>query len=233
MTHGYPPLAKFSGHFGIIEHIGDAALPVTVRSIEETIQAWANYASHAEQKKSDQINDNTEKPYSITQEVKGKIRRLGTDNEEAIIEWLKRLRFTDRRESVLKGTGQETGFTIPKPGPSKEFEVIGIPLKDTGFSVVEIESKILGNGFSGKPEPIYVPTSALVTNLAAHFKWGRESSVVWVTSLDKAQSVSSADVTLRDCSGNVIWQGKTNSDGIAKIDSALPSKGQALQMPYR
>ncbi len=231
VTHGYPPLAKFSGHFGIIEHIGDAALPVTVRSIEETIQAWANYASHAEQKKSDQINDNTEKPYSITQEVKGKIRRLGTDNEEAIIEWLKRLRFTDRRESVLKGTGQETGFTIPKPGPSKEFEVIGIPLKDTGFSVVEIESKILGERLLGKPEPIYVPTSALVTNLAAHFKWGRESSVVWVTSLDKAQSVSSADVTLRDCSGNVIWQGKTNSDGIAKIDSALPSKDKLSKCP--
>ncbi len=24
VTHGYPPLAKFSGHFGIIEHIGEA-----------------------------------------------------------------------------------------------------------------------------------------------------------------------------------------------------------------
>ncbi len=54
---------------------------------------------------------------------------------------------------------------------------------------------------------------------------------MWVTSLDKAQSVSSADVTLRDCSGNVIWQGKTNSDGIAKIDSALPSKDKLSKCP--
>jgi hypothetical protein len=231
VTHGYPPLVKFSGHFGIIEHTRDAALPVTVRSIEETIQAWANYTGHAEQKESDQANANMEKPSSITQELKGRIKRLGTDNEEAIIEWLKRLRFTDRRESVLKGTGQETGFTIPKPGPSKEFEVIGIPLQDTGFYVVEIESKLLGERLLGKPEPIYVPTSALVTNMAAHFKWGRESSVVWVTSLDKAQPVGAADVSIRNCSGDIIWRGKTNDDGIAKINNALPSQEKLTKCP--
>ena len=36
---------------------------------------------------------------------------------------------------------------------------------------------------------MYVPTAAFVTNLSAHFKWGRESSLVWVTSLDKAEPV--------------------------------------------
>jgi len=223
-THSYPPLAKFSGHFGIIEHSSDASLPVTVRNIEETIQAWASFPHNPGKAKHYQTSSDKEKSPNLTQEVTGKIKRLGIDNEKAIIEWLKRLRFTDRRESVLKGTGEETGFTIPKPGPSKEFEVIGIPLKDTGFYVVELESKLLGERLLGKPEPMYVPTSALVTNMAAHFKWGRESSIVWVTSLDTAQPVNNAEVTLRDCSEKIIWRGKTDNEGIAKIGNTLPTR---------
>ena len=231
MTHSYPPLAKFSGHFGIIEHTDETSLPVTVRNIEETIQAWAYQTGLPEKGATDQSKTGHGKYLNLTQEVKGKVRDLGADNEEVIIEWLKRLRFTDRRESVLKGTGQETTFTVPKPGPSKEFEVIGIPLKDKGFYVVELESKLLGERLLGKPQPIHIPTSVLVSNMVAHFKWGRESSLVWVTSLDKAQPVDAAHVTLRDCSGNVIWRGKTDRDGIAKIGRALPSKDKLTKCP--
>lgn len=230
-THNYPSLAKFSGHFGIIEQTHEAILPVTVRNIEETIKAWAISPQTPDKEKQQHAGSDKEKSPNLFQEVKGKIKRLGTDSEEAIIEWVKRLRFTDRRESVLKGTGLGAGFTIPRPGPSKELEVIGIPLKDTGFYVVELESKLLGKRLLGKPDLMYVPTSALVTNMAAHFKWGRESSIVWVTSLDTAQPVNNAEVTLRDCSGKVIWQGKTDNEGISKINNVLPTKEKISKCP--
>ena len=47
-----------------------------------------------------------------------------------------------------------------------------------------MESKILGASLLGEEKtlfglgsqkPMYVPTAALVTNLSAHFKWGREN----------------------------------------------------------
>ena len=63
---------------------------------------------------------------------------------------------------------------------------MGIPMSGPGFYVVEIESQLLGERLLVSPEQakalkssrhkapsMYVPTAALVTNLAAHFKWGR------------------------------------------------------------
>ena len=71
---------------------------------------------------------------------------------------------------------------------------------------------------------MYVQTAALVTNLAAHFKWGRESSLVWVTTLDKAEPVKGADVSIRDCKGKVVWHGKYGRNGCCRIKNALPSE---------
>ena len=64
-------------------------------------------------------------------------------------------------------------ITLPfKTEWRKAFEVVGIPLKEPGF-LVEIESEKLGNSLLEKKGKMYVPTSALVTNMAVHFKWGR------------------------------------------------------------
>ena len=63
-------------------------------------------------------------------------------------------------------------FNLPKPNGAKSFEVVGIPLKDPGFYVVEIESEILGASLLGISKPMFVPTTVLVTNLSVHFKWG-------------------------------------------------------------
>ena len=65
---------------------------------------------------------------------------------------------------------------------------------------------------------MYVPTAVLVTNLSVHFKWGRESSVVWVTTLDTGEPVKDAVVTVRDCVEKVLWKGKTDASGIARIE---------------
>ena len=74
--------------------------------------------------------------------------------------------------------------------------------------MVELESEILGAALLGKRAPLYVAAGALVTNLSAHFKWGRESSLVFVTTLDKGEPVPNASVAIRDISGKDTMAGK-------------------------
>jgi alpha-2-macroglobulin len=105
----------------------------------------------------------------------------------------------DRGEVCVRELGCDTTtFEITKPEGPKAFEVVGIPLKDTGFYVVELESRVLGQSLLGRDQVRYVATSALVTNLAVHFELGRESSVVWVTRLDNGTPVAGADVIVTD-----------------------------------
>lgn len=216
-TDEYPPLAKFSARFGIIE-LGDAMLPVTLRNIEPQVETRMAEVGEEKEKTDEKTNEGE------SQNLKGRVHKISTGGDEEIIEWLKKVSQAKRENSILKNEKGIRDFSIPKPGGQKAFEVVGIPLKNPGFYVVEIESDILGASLLAKKEPMYVPTTALVTNLSAHFKWGRESSIVWVTTLDKAESVKDASVSIRDCNGRLIWEGKTDENGIAKINAELPSQ---------
>ncbi|OPY70174.1 MAG: hypothetical protein A4E57_00702 [Syntrophorhabdaceae bacterium PtaU1.Bin034] len=236
-THIYPPLARFAAPFGIIES-ADPVLPVTVRNIETQMRTWIqSVESEGGKQTAPRIPSaqagaakDKEEP-EIGGSVNASISRVASDREETIIAWLKRLRRINRTESVFgKGDGKRE-VAVPRPGRSREFEVVGIPLKEPGFYVVELESKLLGARLLSKPGPMHVPASALVTNMAAHFKWGRQSSLVWVTSLHNAAPVADAAVTLRDCSGKLIWQGKTDAKGIAKISGELPSAQKLSSCP--
>ncbi len=102
------------------------------------------------------------------------------------------------------------------------FEVIGIPLPQPGYHVVEIESPRLGQALLDRAAPMYVRTGVLVTNLGVHFKWAPVNSGVWVTTLDKGRPVADAAVQVSDCRGAKVWQGKTDAQGFARIASALP-----------
>jgi uncharacterized protein YfaS (alpha-2-macroglobulin family) len=117
---------------------------------------------------------------------------------------------------------EASGFVLPKPHGRQAFEVIGIPLREPGFYVVELASPKLGSGVVEGGGTAYVSAAALVTNLAAHFKHGTESSLVWVTTLDKGRPVAKAQVAVRDCAGRALWQGSTDSNGIARIEQELP-----------
>ncbi|MBN1571382.1 MAG: hypothetical protein JXA73_26340 [Acidobacteria bacterium] len=213
----YPPLAKFSGEFGILELKEGGILPVTLRNVEAEMPARRV-------------------------DIPGRIMRLGQDPAE-IASWLQRVEEAARpsgewvekeaedrsvwREatgtiSVFAGADSTKPFTVTKPLGNRPSEVVGIPLKDPGFYVVELESRVLGASLLGRDETRYVATSALVTNMAVHFKWGRESSRVWVTSLDDAKPVPRASLTVTDyCSGASLWQGSTDGDGIAIIGHSL------------
>lgn len=200
-TDAYPPLAKFSAPFGIVEADPATAVPVTLRNLEKEVAGQA-LALH------------------LGQRIQGRLLRTPADVDGAVLTWLRALAGAERETSVLGRRG--TPLRIPKPGGEKAFEVLGIPLAGPGFYVVELESRILGTHLLERPAPLYVPTGVLATNLAAHFQWGRESSLVWVTTLADGKPAEHCDVAVRDCRGQLLWQGKTDADGLARIARALP-----------
>lgn len=217
----YPPLAKFpTAPFGIIELNADATLPVTLRRVETGLVVRSTKG--------------TAKPGTVTD--------LKIDSDKAVIAWLSKLkRYHETSIAVGKNKEQidtrsigllhkEPGaktLTLPAPSEAKDgewpFEVIGIPFKDPGFYVVELESQKLGASLLGKPAPMFVRTSALVTNLSVHVKLGRENGAVWVTTLDSAKPVADADVRISDCKGNELWRGKTDKIGVAMVPQAFES----------
>ena len=107
----------------------------------------------------------------------------------------------------------------------RPFEVIGIPLPQPGYHVVEIESPRLGESLLDRKAPMYVRTGVLVTNLAVHFKWAPLNSGAWVTTLDKGQPVAGAAVQVSDCQGEKVWSGQTDAHGFARIERELPKLG--------
>ena len=102
------------------------------------------------------------------------------------------------------------------------FEVIGIPLAQPGYHVVEIESPRLGQALLDRAAPMYVRTGVLVTNLAVHFKWAPVNSGAWVTTLDKGKPVQGAAVQVSDCQGDKVWSGQTDAQGFVRIEQTLP-----------
>ncbi|TAN40216.1 MAG: alpha-2-macroglobulin [Nitrospirae bacterium] len=244
-TDSFPPLAKFPARFGIIELMEHAALPVTLRNLEPEIMTRSLEVAEQTERTTDankagqsvksagagrvppavQSDPGKENLKRYQEELKGRLRNVGQEKDEKIIDWLKLVASAERTTSILKGAGAVRDFSLPKPGGAKAFEVVGIPLKKPGVYIVEMESRILGASLlKDRKSSLYVPTAALVTNLSAHFKWGRESSLVWVTTLDKAEPVSDAAVSIRDCTGKQIWKGMTGKNGIALIKSGLPAE---------
>ena len=215
-TGEQPSLLKFPAPFGILEAKGDGLLPVTVRNIEPVLSGK-----------------------EVGKEVGaagGATLRVPDNDDRFIIEWMRRLAGEGKvneywqpaaqyagsmKKSVLEGNPGARAIKLPRPSGKKTFEVIGIPLARPGFYVVELASPILGKALQGKPSTAYIRTAALVTNLAAHFKHGAQSSLVWVTSLDQGAPVARAQVAVRDCAGKLLWQGVTDNHGVAQIREEL------------
>jgi uncharacterized protein YfaS (alpha-2-macroglobulin family) len=204
LTDAQPPLIKFPARFGILEANGDRLLPVTVRNVESPLRGKF---------------------------AEGQLLRTGEQDDLAIIQWLTRLspywnpgdQYNDSLERPLIGkVAGSTPIALPRPRGKQRFEVIGIPLPKAGFYVVEFTSPLLGDALLEKGGKAYVNSAALVTNMAAHFKHGATSSLVWVTSLDKGRPVPDAQVAVRDCAGKLLWEGKADANGIARVSKALP-----------
>lgn len=227
-TAGPPPLAKFAASsFGVIERFAEgssdktntlALLPVTLRNVEQALPIKAVSVAAAPRRQAGEISD------------------LLLKDDASIIDWYRRVQranSTDResRETPLLGKGVTTrSLELPKAEGTdatkgRPFEVVGVPLSP-GFHVVEIASQRLGAALLdeklGKDRKMYVRTSALVTNLGVHFKLGRENSMAWVTTLDKAKVVAGAEVRVSDCNGKLVASGKTNAQGVAMLTGIAP-----------
>lgn len=217
-TDENPPLAKFAARFGIVEANAGALLPVTVRDIA------------------------SKTPASGTPAIDGRIHRANASSVADLIGWMRRLKSLDgnewrydektRKNVLVRRAGERSifakgeansAFQVPRSAPVRSMEVIGIPLERPGFYVVELASPRLGAALLGKTQPYYVQAAALVTNLAVHLKLGRESSLVWVTTLDRGEPVSGAEVTVADCGGRTHFTGTTDTQGLLRIGQALPA----------
>jgi len=212
-----PPLLKFpSATFGIVELAKDAALPLTVRHIEPAF-AGGEGALPANA---------------------GEIRLLRLTDERAVIEWMARLERYDQRTiregkteiqtrevSLLKDVAAARRLAVPAARDAaaarRPFEVLGIPLPEPGYYVLEAASRRLGASLLGKDLPMFVRSSALVTNLAVHPKIGQARSVLWVTSLDRGRPVADVELRIVDCHGSEVWRGRSGKDGVAPVERAL------------
>ena len=229
-TDENPPLAKFPGRFGILELNAEPLLPVTVRGIEPVLSGRK-----------------VELPAASGNAVPG--RSLRISDEARIIRRFNAFMRSDAehperkrlgrypREGELSVIRDEDGaqpFQLPRPGGGKSMEVMGIPLPGPGFYVIELASPRLGVALHGEARPYYVATSVLVTNLAVHLKHGRESSLIWVTSLDRGKPVAGARVSVRDCNGGLWFEGTTDADGIARAGDEVPAQADVpLCSDYR
>src|SRR4029077_3945008 len=204
-TGEFPPLAKFSARFGIIEQ-ADAVLPVTVRNLEAQIAG-------------DQLKLGGDAENSLLTRIEATLWRVPTPKAGDVLSWLNRVAEAKRAQSVFSGenAGGARQFAMPKPNGPNAFEVMDVPLKRPGLYIVELKSTRLGTVLLGATKPMYVPTAALVTNLAVHFKQGQANSLVWVTALESGRPVTGADVAIADCHGTELWTGRTDARGLAMV----------------
>ncbi len=212
-TGPIPPLAKFAAApFGVVEAGPQAVLPITLRHVQAELQGAAPASAPA-----------GAAPTTGTVRIKtiapaewlAWMGRLAKDHER---EW------TTRKTTLLAQQPGVRQLTLPGPaaGDTRAAEVLGIPLAEPGYHVVEVESRVLGERLLGARAPMYVRTGVLVTNLGVHFKRGHENALVWVTTLDRAQPVPGAEVAVHDCRGKPLWQGRTDAQGLAPVPLALP-----------
>jgi len=239
-TGTMPPIAKFAAApFGIVERGEEAMLPVTLRHVQGDLRPAAPQGSvRVKTLSSDsdilawfaKVENFHENQLSAREAGLPKSEwneRYSETDSRGRVRQLERERMVATRElSLLKADAQAKRLDLPQlnGGDPRPFEVVGIPLPEPGYHVVEIESQRLGESLLDKKAPMFVRTGVLVTNLGVHFKRGRENSLVWVTTLDRGKPVEGAEVAVRDCAGQQLWSGRTDASGLAKIDRVLDAR---------
>ncbi len=210
-----PPLVKFAAPFGILEAKEGGVLPVTVRNVEESLQG-KNLAVGGASMKVDGDSAIAEWLRTVDKAGQTNIETIRDSSGEEI----RSINHTGDT-SILDGKGSKLNVALP--GKGRDFEVVGIPLAKPGFYVVELASPVLGEALLGRKAPRYVAAAALVTNMAVHFKWGRERSLAWVTHLDSGKPAAGASVAVTDsCTGKLLARGTTDRSGGLMIPAGLP-----------
>ena len=225
-TGSAPPLAKFPGAFGIVELKQGGVLPVTLRNVEAMLPVASLQlpGQNAHRFSSQRLTDDGQVIAAIRAiakfEQQTKRYRIGKGQQAYDYDDP----YYARELPFLKDKAGVVSRELPKPGGSAEFEVVGIPLQNPGYHLVEIESRLLGAALLTTPKPMYVRSTALVTNMAVHLKRGRDNALIWVTALDSGKPVAGAEVRLSDCDGKSLWAGRSDDQGRALAAVALPEQ---------
>lgn len=242
-SSGMPPLAKFAAApFGVIELESEPGqpplVPITVRHVEKALLIKGFDASLGVRTQSVQTDADILRwmakvrryhESSFTAKELGRPRTewqewvSEPDGEGGVHRYQREKRVGTRELSLLSNVKQASKLTVAAASEDdpRPFEVVGIPVAGPGYHVIEVSSARLGASLLSKPAPMYVRTGVLVTNMGVHVKVGRDSASVWVTSLDKGKPVPGAEVAINDCRGETLWRGKTNQDGLARVNEGF------------
>ena len=245
----YPPLVKFNGNFGILESKLGGVLPVTMRNVEpklatsisaidgKVLRLDADPASIASWlQRVEKSGEGRGEWRTLTAQEKSALKtRLADAYDDGLYDTRGRVWVETTGSRSVFNDGEVTRkFELTKPGASAESTVVGVPLGGNGFYVIEVASPLLGSALLGEGKTRYVATAALVTDLAVHFKWGRESSLAWVTRLSSAQPVAAAQIVVADqCTGATLWSGRTDAEGVAFIDEGLGAPSAYGRCPWQ
>ncbi|HEU0230477.1 MAG TPA: MG2 domain-containing protein, partial [Burkholderiaceae bacterium] len=236
-THmaSFPPLVKFAKPtFGVIERFANVpsggseadyppSVPLTVRNVEADLRTRDLLVSSGEIKDY-VVRDDADVLHWYERLIKLNEAYLTQRQIDEVMHDRPVPENKKRGEAVIdtRGVsvlnGQSGGRQLKLPAPPKSgtrpFEVIGVPVPRLGFHVLEVESPRLGQSLLGEDKPMYVRSSALVTNLGVHIKQGRDDLLAWVTTLDQGKVVPGAAITVLSCKGTVLYKGKTDARGI-------------------
>lgn len=238
-TAAFPPLVKFAAApFGVIERLANvprgqseadypASVPLTLRNVEAALRGKELGVSSGKVRDyATQTDVDVLHWYARVQRLEGgrrtpaQIKEIMADQEPSS----DGAAGIDTREFSVLNT-QENTRVLTLPAISEEdprpFEVIGVPVGEPGFHVLEVESARLGQSLLASAKPMYVRTTALVTNLGVHIKRGRDDMLAWVTTLDAGRVVPDAQVTVLSCEGKVLATGKTDAQGLWHYSESL------------
>ena len=242
-TAAYPALVKFSsGNFGTVERFANVrpggdesahppAVPLTVRNVEPELLARdlarplgtvRDYVARDDQEilrwyaSLQRLDDGRWTRQQIERMMDG--HEPGPGGEDAI---------DVRGYSVLRNQEGVRSMSLPSTmeGDERPLEVIGVPVIEPGFHVLEVESPRLGEALLGARQPMFVRSGVLVTNLGVHLKQGRDDVLVWVTTLDGGRVVAGADIRVLDCAGALLAEGRSDQNGLWRHDGALDAPG--------
>ncbi len=245
-TGPMPPLAKFAAApFGIVERFaepdGVAMLPITLRHVEADLAVKSlSSGSRAATGQVSDLNPSADADiiawFRKVQQYNGysvPLERARADTSRPLPQMpllsdgKPDNSIQTRMLSLLQGQPGIKTLDLPQPAnpDPRPFEVVGIPLSP-GFHVLEVASPRLGTSLLderlGANRTMYVRTSVLVTNLAVHFKLGRDNALAWVTTLDKGTPVANSRVAVSDCRGREVASATSNAQGMASFTGISP-----------
>ncbi len=242
VTGDNPPLVKFTADFGVAEKAIGGIVPMTVRGVEAAPESANVKLRQLRVTDEASIIELMQTLNRVTQ-ADGSSRSIeGEDGEGAepvpqsnqtgslrypFAPFMGKTRnhsLDTRAVPWLKGIKAAQVQDIPKQLDGPAFEVLGVPIKESGLTILEAESVYLGRALLGRNKPMYVRSGALVTDLAVHMHVSERTAAIWVTQLSTGKPVADASVTVYDCKAKKLLQGTSNAQGIAQLDGKLNTR---------